>query len=110
MVNNDRRTPFELELLANAQSLICTKPPIPWAYETSITANGVLACGWDHEENIVLISGSGYSVTEPITGRRLHRERDVDETYDRMSDDRLTFQLPQGKYLFSALKLGMGFI
>ncbi|WP_347723181.1 hypothetical protein [Lysinibacillus capsici] len=108
MVNNDRRTPFELDLLANAQSLICTKPPIPWAYETSIAANGVLACGWDHEENIVLISGSGYSVTEPITGRRLHRERDMDETYDRMSDDRLTFQLPQGTISIFGFEAGDG--
>lgn len=76
MAKNEIRTPFELDLLAKAQALKGTKPPSPWIHETIVLANGVLACGWDPDENIVLISGSGYSVTEPITGRRLTRERD----------------------------------
>lgn len=97
MAKNEIRTPFELDLLAKAQALKGTKPPSPWIHETIVPANGVLACGWDPDENIVLISGSGYSVTEPITGRRLTRERDADCTDDSISDDRLTFQLPISK-------------
>ncbi|WP_260982709.1 hypothetical protein [Lysinibacillus fusiformis] len=47
MTNSEIRTPFELDLLAKAQSLKATKPPSPWEHETIIPANGVLACGWD---------------------------------------------------------------
>ncbi|KPN94302.1 hypothetical protein [Lysinibacillus sp. ZYM-1] len=97
MANNEIRTLFELDLLAKAQSMACTKPPRPWEYETVIPTNGVLACGWDQDENIVLISGSGYSVTEPITGRRLQRNRDAYVTEECVSVDRLTFHPPLAK-------------
>ncbi|MEB7454556.1 hypothetical protein ACP3VS_20835 [Lysinibacillus sp. VIII_CA] len=97
MTINEIRTPFELDLLAKAQSLKTTKPPSPWEHETVIAANGVLACGWDQDENIILISGSGFSVTEPITGLRLHRERDKELTEDCVSEDRLIFHSPISK-------------
>lgn len=108
MTNSDIRTPFELDLLAKAQSLKATKPPSPWEHETIIPANGVLACGWDQDENIILISGSGYSITEPITGLCLHRERDAEWTEDCISEDRLTFHSPLLKKSTSIFGLEAG--
>lgn len=101
MAKHEIRTSFELGLLAKAQSLNCTKPPSPWVYETIIPAAGVFACGWDQDENVVLISGSGYSVTAPITGKRLDRERDADFTNSRISNDYLFFQLPSSQQRIS---------
>ncbi|WP_285399624.1 hypothetical protein [Lysinibacillus sp. fls2-241-R2A-57] len=88
------RTSFELDLLKKAQSMELTKPPNPWEHETIIPASGVFACGWDQEEKVVLISGSGYSITEPITGTRLHRDYDANMTYDSISEDNLFFNIP----------------
>ncbi|KOS64461.1 MULTISPECIES: hypothetical protein [Lysinibacillus] len=88
------RTSFELDLLNKAQSMELTKPPGPWEHETIIPASGVFACGWDQDEKVVLISGSGYSITEPITGTRIHRDDDVNTTYDSISEDNLFFTIP----------------
>ncbi|WHX49628.1 hypothetical protein QNH46_02785 [Paenibacillus woosongensis] len=88
------RTRFELNLLHRVQAMELTKPPEPWVNEVIIAASGVDACGWDHDENIVLISSSGYSITQPITGLQMHRDRDSQLTDDRISGDYLTFKIP----------------
>ncbi|MVO99924.1 hypothetical protein [Paenibacillus lutrae] len=88
------RTPFELDLLGKAQNMQQTVPPEPWIYEVIVPASGVTACGWDEDENLVLISGSGYSITQAITGKRIHRDRDSSLTDAGMSKDYLTFTVP----------------
>ncbi|MFJ8103088.1 hypothetical protein [Lysinibacillus sp. NPDC096212] len=91
------RTLFELDLLKKAQSMELTKPSSPWGHETVIPASGVIACGWDQDENVVLISGSGYSMTEPITGSRIHRAYDANTAYDSISEDNLFFTMGKKK-------------
>ncbi|MFE3574446.1 hypothetical protein [Lysinibacillus sp. NPDC059133] len=85
-------------------------PPSPWGHETVIPASGVIACGWDQDENVVLISGSGYSMTEPITGSRIHRDYDANTTYDSRSEDNLFFTIPftKEKIMIFGLDAGDG--
>ncbi|MFB4329343.1 MULTISPECIES: hypothetical protein [Paenibacillus] len=88
------RTTFEIDLLRFAQAKEPTKPPRPWTAEVIIPASGCIACGWDADENLVLISSSGYSLTQAITGTVIHRDRDSDLTEDHMSGDHLSFRIP----------------
>lgn len=88
------RTPFEIDLLHQAQAKEPAKPPLPWTDEVIIPAAGCIACGWDAEENLVLISSSGYSITQTRTGSVIHRDRDAHETEEHISDDYLSFRMP----------------
>ncbi|SFF09022.1 hypothetical protein SAMN04487969_113150 [Paenibacillus algorifonticola] len=88
------RTKFEVDLLYKAQSMKPAKPPHPWETEVIIPAAGCMACGWNSDEDLVLISSSGYSITQARTGVLIHRDRDSNLTYERMSNNDLTFQLP----------------
>ncbi|MCM3496339.1 hypothetical protein M4D52_23070 [Paenibacillus lactis] len=95
------RTPYELQLLQRAQAMEPAKPPHPWAAEIVVPASGCTACGWDQEENLVLISSSGYSVTQPGTGQLLHRNRDENATEEGMGPDGLTFRIPHDEQLIT---------
>lgn len=90
----ERLTEYERLLLSRARSLSPSRPPWPWEREWTVPASGVLACGWDAEEHLVLLSGSGYSITDVRTGERLHRDRNADEVYDRLAQSMLRFTVP----------------
>lgn len=90
----ERRTSYELKLLDFAQEMKPTDPPDPWKHCVIIAAAGVIAGGWDINENIVLISGSGFSINHPITGVQIHRDRDSEKTYAHILNNGLTFKLP----------------
>ncbi|MCR8656678.1 hypothetical protein [Paenibacillus endoradicis] len=62
--------------------------------EVIVPAAGCVACGWNVDENLVLISSSGYSITEAKTGLLIHRDRDSNLTYEKISNNNLTFQVP----------------
>jgi hypothetical protein len=68
---NEIRTKFELDLLHKAQSMSESNPPPPWIKEFIVPASGCIACGWDLNENLILISSSGYSVTDVSSGTQL---------------------------------------
>ncbi|RAR44612.1 hypothetical protein [Paenibacillus sp. MDMC362] len=91
----EMRTKFEIDLLQKAQAKEPTKPPHPWTAEVSIPAAGCIACGWDAEENLVLISSNGYSITQAKSGTLIYRDRDSDVTEDHISDNYLSFHIPQ---------------
>lgn len=91
---NEIRTKFELDLLNKAQSMSALNPPPPWTKEFIIPASGCIACGWDLNENLILISGTGYSITEVNSGIVLHRDRDSELTNERISSGNLTFHIP----------------
>ncbi|KOP67460.1 hypothetical protein AMS62_21095 [Bacillus sp. FJAT-18019] len=88
------RTKFEIDLLHQAQAKEPAKPPHPWIHEVIIPAGGCIACGWDAEENLVLISSSGYSITQPLTGNRIYRDQDPNISDTHMSADSLSFRIP----------------
>ncbi|NQX70410.1 hypothetical protein HQN90_30150 [Paenibacillus alba] len=91
---NEIRTKFELELLHKAQVLPESNPPPPWIKEIIVPASGCFACGWDLNENLILISSSGYSITEVSSGILIHRNRDSELTNARISSNNLTFHTP----------------
>jgi hypothetical protein len=84
----------ELRLLEAARDLEPGDPPSPWGARMVVSAAGVLAGGWDDHENVLVISSDGYSVTEPVTGRRLERDRDYKLTYASLSRTGLSFTIP----------------
>lgn len=90
----DPRTDFERDLLLQARRLIPGDPPPPWQLQTVIGAAGVTAGGWDGDGRIVLISGSGCSVTDAWTGQRLVRERDAEKTERHLTGGGLRFTVP----------------
>jgi hypothetical protein len=62
------------ELLLHAtRSLVAGAPPLPWDCGVFITAGGVIAAGWTGDDNVLLVSHDGYSVSAP-DGKRLARE------------------------------------
>lgn len=93
--NIEIRTKFEIDLLHQAQAKEPTKPPHPWRHEVIIPAAGCIACGWDADENLVLISSNGYSITQAESGTLIHRERDSDVTEDHISENYLSFHIPK---------------
>ncbi|NGZ74561.1 hypothetical protein [Saccharibacillus alkalitolerans] len=90
------RTAFELELLRKAQNLRPGPPPPPWNPAVTVPAAGAYACGWDEQERLLLLGGSGFSLILPETGEVLMRERDVRRMEAGLSRDGLTFTPPQG--------------
>ncbi|WP_054957316.1 hypothetical protein [Paenibacillus dakarensis] len=90
----EKRTKFEIELLHKAQGMSESNPPSPWLKEVIVPASGCLACGWDQNENLVLISSSGYSITEVSSGTRIHRDRDSKLTDKSIRNNNLSFHSP----------------
>ena len=64
-IQKEIRTKFEIDLSHQAQAKEPTKPPHPWIHEVIIPAAGCIACGWDADENLVLISAMGTALRKP---------------------------------------------
>jgi hypothetical protein len=86
-------TRYESELVRAARSLAPSDPPKPWRQAAFIGAGGVTTAGWTAEENVLLLSADGYSVTAP-SGERLARDPDAARGYAGLSPDSLSFALP----------------
>jgi hypothetical protein len=87
------RTEHERTILREALSLKESDPPPPWRREAFIAGGGVIAAGWDIDENVLLVSHSGYSITTP-SGSRVARDPDAERAYKALSPDSLTFEVP----------------
>jgi hypothetical protein len=85
----------ERNWLAQARALNEKEPPLPWRRIAVIQAAGVFAGGWTQEENFVLISHDGYSVTSSRTGERLLLHLDQEITYDALIDHDQGFVMPE---------------
>lgn len=84
---------YELYALKSARALVPGDPPPPWKLRLSISAAGLLAGGWDAQENFIVISMDGYSINSPVTGEQsliLGR----DEALDSLIDNDLKFRIP----------------
>jgi hypothetical protein len=99
---------LERAQLKRARTLVPGAPPAPWNTQAVISAAWVLAAGWDDEENIVLISNDGYSVSAARTGERLIRNRDASVTYAALSADHLSFTVPDTGRTISVFGLASG--
>ena len=87
-------TEHERTILREALALEESEPPPPWALGAFIPGGGVIAAGWDLDENVLLVSHSGYSITTP-SGERVTRNRDESLAYKALSPDYLTFEVPE---------------
>jgi hypothetical protein len=94
----DQRSPLndsEKAWLQWARSIIPGEPPLPWKRGAVVRAAGVFAGGWDKQENFLLISWDGYSLTHPVSGERLIINLDSEGLYDKLSTTDLSFYLPE---------------
>ncbi len=90
--------PEQIALLEKARSLHPDKPPPPWDTRIVVAGGGIIAAGWDSQENVLLISfGGGISLTEARTGKRLMRDRNTDHALSWLSIADQTFTLPGSK-------------
>jgi len=83
----------EQSLRNAALELKPSPPPEPWHESAFIHAGGVFAGGWTQEENVLLVSFDGYSVSTP-DGARLTRDRDPSRGAAALASDALAFPLP----------------
>jgi hypothetical protein len=90
----DELTEHERNVLREALSVEEGEPPLPWRREALIFAGGVIAAGWTREENILLVSHSGFGIFTP-SGAQLQRDHDVKRAYSALSWESLTFTIPQ---------------
>src|SRR5918994_1549205 len=84
----------EEEYLAGVRALVPGDPPAPWRRAAAVSAAGVLVGGWTADEHVLVVSHDGYSVTDPLGGERLIRDRDMRTGFDALSRTRLAFRLP----------------
>ncbi len=88
--------PEELELLDRARQLVPHPLPSPWSRRTNIPASGIVAGGWNMDEQVLLVSADGYSLTDPHSGKQLARNRDPQLATAALSITTLTFTSGQG--------------
>lgn len=91
---NSPLSDFEKSILTQARHMTLADPPIPWKRNHIISTAGVFAAGWDEAENVLLISNDGYSLTDPVTGKRIARETNREVTYEAITPDHLSFEIP----------------
>lgn len=72
------------------------EPPLPWSSRVVIPAAGIIANGWTLNNKVFLFSENGYSISDPITGKREIRNYDEDDTaIKKLSKDNLEFTIDE---------------
>src|SRR5438132_5674509 len=87
-------TDHEETLLVQARALVPGPPPPPWRAALPFLVDGFVAGSWDSADHIVLITHDGYSVTDPLTGECLVRNRDAGLAFAAVAPDHLSFTIP----------------
>lgn len=73
-----------------------TEPSLPWKNRIVISASGVIASGWTNDDEVFLISSTGYTVANPITGEIKIRNYDEDDdAMNQFSKDNLEFTIKE---------------
>lgn len=93
-MNHHSLSEYDMQVLSRARALSPGPPPPPWKRWVDIGGGGILLGGWTLAEHVVLISAAGYSVTDPLSGQRLVRDRGSDRTKAALARDWLSFALP----------------
>jgi hypothetical protein len=72
------------------------EPSLPWTNRVVISAAGIIASGWTHDNKVFLFSSDGYSVSDPTTGQREIRNYDEGNTaISKFSKDNLEFTIDE---------------
>jgi len=101
-------TEFELMLLNKAKSMIPGLPPAPWGERIFINGAGIIAGGWDKNDNFVLISDSAYSINNSSTGETEEIIYDYEIVGKNLSDDYLKFTIPSTNEIIDIYGLNAG--
>jgi uncharacterized protein (DUF433 family) len=87
---------WELRWKKSVVSLIPTSVAGQWKSHGPTSIGGPIAAGWSKQNDLVLISFQGYSITEPITGEKIRPESgDFDETDALFRENDLRFYVPE---------------
>lgn len=72
------------------------EPEEPWGNRTILPAAGIIAGGWTNDNKVFLLSSDGYSISDPITGEQIIRNRDEDDTaMSKFSTDNLEYTIDE---------------
>ncbi|MBO9660733.1 MAG: hypothetical protein J7527_18065 [Chitinophagaceae bacterium] len=72
------------------------EPPAPWSNRVVIAGAGIIVSGWTLDNKVFLLSADGYSVSDPVSGERIIRNYDEDNTaFKKLSDDNLEFWIDE---------------
>ena len=102
------RTEFELKLLDKAKIMTPGLPPSPWSKRIFIPGAGIIAGGWDMNDNFILISGSAYSINDSSSSKTIEIIYDYDVVNKSISDDYLKFNNPSTNETINIFGLNSG--
>jgi hypothetical protein len=77
-----------------ALKLVQGDAPYPWQNHQMLGAAGIFAAGWTKNSEFLMLSGDGYSLTNPLTGKLILFEVDEDKVYDNLDEDTTEFRIP----------------
>jgi hypothetical protein len=72
------------------------EPPAPWSNRVVIAGTGIIVSGWTLDNKVFLLSSDGYSVSDPVSGERIIRNYDEDDTaFKKLSKDNQEFRIDE---------------
>ncbi len=105
---NEIRTDFELKLLNKAKTMVPGLPPLPWSKRVYIRGAGIIAGGWDKDDNFFLISDYAYSINNPLNGEVSDVIYDYQIVSKNLSNDYLRFKKPSSNEVINIFGLNSG--
>lgn len=102
------RTEFELKLLNKAKAMLPGLPPSPWEKRIFIPGSGIVAGGWDKDDNFILISDSAYSINDSSSGETIEIIYDYNIVNKSLLDNYLKFNIPSSNEIINIFGLNAG--
>lgn len=102
------RTEFELKLLNKAKAMIPGLPPSPWEKRIFIPGSGIVAGGWDKDDNFILISDSAYSINDSSSGETIEIIYDYNIVNKSLLNNYLKFNIPSSNEIINIFGLNAG--
>ncbi|WP_461614950.1 hypothetical protein, partial [Clostridium sp. Marseille-QA1073] len=102
------RTNFELKLLEKAKLMEVKSLPTPWTNKVILSGTGIIAGGWDSQDNFFLISDFAYSINNPSTGEMINIIYDIEIINNNLTDDYLRFINPVTREVIDIFGLNAG--
>jgi hypothetical protein len=89
-----RLSDYQKQLLKVIRKLSPQQPLPPWKSLIVIPGAGIISAGWTAENNVLLVSHSKYTITNPHTGER-RDDTPLQSVYTNISKNNLQFQIPE---------------